>query len=303
MTKQQLPFSQREGYREIPEPLRLEKLSDAFRRDVELGLVKAVELYHQEIRMASSQRKQIADWEEVMRDVWVQFLGQPLLSFQGMHHVQMVITNIIHRGEFYEVFDVIEELVDRTAKDQPQFYKEIKKIFERTRVAYRLVGSEEVDFAVVPTINEFEASTVKATFDLLSVKGSRFVPVLKHLTHAGRLLRDGKDGKSIGEASSAVEVAFRVLTDSDKEHNTVADEYFRTVNLHPIIKKMIVIPHQFASDISDGRHGTKQAGYVSDRFDAQYIFITCCATIQYLVNKREVREEAVLEATKSITSD
>lgn len=60
---------------------------------------------------------------------------------------------------------------------------------------------------------------------------------------------------------------------------------------------MIVIPYQFASDISNSRHGTKQAGYVSDRFDAQYIFITCCATIQYLVNKRGVREEAVLEAT------
>lgn len=192
MTKQQLPFSQREGYREIPEPLRSEELSEAFRRNIKLGLVKAVELYHQEIRVASSQRKQIADWEEIMRDIWVQFLSQPLLSFQGMHHVKMVITNIIHMGQFYEVFDVIEELVDRTAKDQPQFYKEIKNIFERTRVAYRLVGSEEVGFAVVPTVNELKASTIKTTFDLLSIKGSRFVPVLKHLTHAGRLLRDGK---------------------------------------------------------------------------------------------------------------
>ncbi len=291
MTNRKLSFSQREGYSQIPEALQFEELSQSSRYEFELCLTKALELYQHEERFAIGREKQAANWEEIMRDIWVQFLCEPLSLYQGMYQVREGLVRILHFGEFYEVCDIIEELTTRTAHSQPKFYTDLKEVFERKRVAYRLVGSDSIGFVVVPTTNEFEVLTINAIFDLLSIKSPRFDLVLKHLMNAGRLLREGKDSKSIGESSSAVEVAFRILTGCDKEHNTVAEKYFKSTQIHPILKEHIVTPYRFASDISDGRHGAKQTGHNADRFDAQYIFTNCCSSIQYLINKQNLKEK------------
>jgi hypothetical protein len=286
-------FSQREGYLPVPEALQLEELPRTFRLEIELCLTKAIELYQHEERFAIGKKK-AARWEIILRDLWVQFLNQPLSQYLGMYQVQEGLIRIVHHGEFYEVFDVIEELINRTMDDQPQFYKDVKTVFERRRLAYRLVGSNSIGYVIVPTMNEHEVVTANTTFDLLSLKAGSFDSVLKHLMNAGQLLREGKDSKSISESTSAVESTFRILVGNNKEHNVVAEEYFKSANLHPVIKKHIGMPYQFASDISDGRHSTKEAGYNADQFDAQYIFTICCSIIQYLINKKGANEVTIL---------
>ena len=190
---------------------------------------------------------------------------------------------VILCGEFYQVFDVIEELVKRTASDQPRFYEDLKAAFERRKVAYRLIGSDSFGFAIIPTTNEFEVLTVDTTFDLLSFKADRFDSVSKHLIYAGQLLRKGEYSKSISESSSAVEATLRILRGSDAEYKVVAKKYCESKKIHPAIKTHIEKLYQFASDISDGRHSQKQAGYNADQFDAQYMFSNCCSTIQYFI--------------------
>lgn len=289
MTNRPLLFSQREGYLEIPEPLRLEELPKEVRLEIELCLIKAIELYQQEERFGFSLKRQSANWHEIMRDIWVQVLGEPVSYFQGLHHVQSGLMNTFHNGEFFDVFDIIEELVNRSVSEQPKFCEDLKEVFGRRRMAYSLVGSDSCGFAIIPTTNDLEVLTVKTTFDLLSIKAPLFDDVIKHLLGSGRLLREGKDGKSIGESSSAIESVLRILTSLDKEHNLVAKEYFKIVTIHPIIKQLIEKPYQFASDISDGRHSAKQGGYVADNFDSQYIFTICCSTVQYLINKQKLK--------------
>jgi len=66
-------------------------------------------------------------------------------------------------------------------------------------------------------------------------------------------------------------------------------ESLKLLLLHPIIKNRIDVPYQFASDIYDGRHAAKRAGYNADSFDAQYIFTYCCFDIQYLINKHNAK--------------
>lgn len=132
---------------------------------------------------------------------------------------------------------------------------------------------------------------ILSSFDYLTLRAPKFDLVLKHLLKAAQFLRDGNDSKSIGESSSALEAYFRILANSDKEYSVVSKESLKSIPLHPIIKSRFDVHYHFASDISDGRHAAKQAGYNADRFDAQYIFTHCCFDIQYLINKQNVKTQ------------
>ncbi len=290
MTNHKLPFSQREKYRPLQKALQLEELTQEFRSEIELCLTKALELFQDEKHLPS-RNKQTANWEVILRDIWVQFLSNPLLGYIDMFQVEEYLIRIIRCGVFYQVFDVVEELVKRTASDQPRFYKDLEAVFKRRKVAYRLVGSDSLGFAIIPTTNEFEVLTVDTTFDLLSFKADRFDSVSKHLIYAGQLLKKGEYSKSISESSSAVEATLRILTISDKGYSTVSKEYCGSIKIHPALNTHIEKLYQFASDISDGRHSKKQAGYNADQFDAQYMFSNCCSTIQYFINKQSPIEE------------
>ena len=286
MATRKLSFSQREGHQPIPEQYQLEELPREFRHEVELCLIKALEISPKTL-FTKGMNKSVVDWEEIMRDMWVQFRNQsPATYLIGRGHENLI--NIIRSSVFHEVLDLIEELANRTAKDYSQFCQSLCEVFEHRNVAYRLIGSASIGFTIVPTTNKLEVQAVTGAFDLLSINAPQFDNVLKHITSAGQLLREGEYGKSISESSSAIEAALRILTQQDKDIYEVSKEYATRVGMHKIMRDRIEKIHHFASDISGGRHSRKQEGYTADRADAQEIFTASCSTIQYLINKQKL---------------
>lgn len=283
MKKDRLSFSQAQGYVPIPDSLKLEELPISVRQEFELCIVKAFQLYH-----SYSRNKKVANWWKILRELQVQFFNQAPLTYP--HIDENYLQNWIRYKEFNLVFDLIEELVNRTAHDQPSFYADVKSVFERRKLAYRLIGSLATGFSIIPTTNELEVLEVNNTFKLLSLQSPQFDAVIKHFMRAGKFLTEGEYGKSISESSSAVEATLRILVNEDKEYNTVFKKFLKSIKLHPLfekqIKQLIDFPFLFASDISDGRHASKQEGYEADQFDAQIIFTDCCGIVQYLINKQ-----------------
>lgn len=279
-------FSEREGYTPLQEPLQLESIPRAFRLELELCLMKALEAFNENKRGYT--KVQTADWDVLLRDLWVQYFEEPLehISSGMTYPVEQRIIQIIKHGDFIEVFNLIEELLNRIADQQPHFYKDLQEVFLRKKMAYRLVSVGSSRYAIVPATNEHEALTVTETFDLLSLKGKAFEAVSTHFANAGNKIIDKDYGKSIDESSSAIEATLRILTKCDKEQNAVAEIFAKSIGMHKLFQKQISIPHQIASDISGGRHSTKQEGYVADQYDAQYIFAISCSTVQYLINKQ-----------------
>lgn len=285
MKKDRLSFSQAHGYLPIPDSLKLEELPIQVRQEFEYCIVKAFKLFY-----SYSRNKKIAKWNEILLDLQVQFFDKRYLAYPVIN--QEYLQQWILYKDFNLVFDLIQELVNRTANDQPSFYTDIKEVFERRKLAYRLIGSVATGFCIIPTTNELEVLEVSNTFELLSLQSPRFDAVMKHFMRAGKLLTDGEFGKSISESSSAIEATLRLLVNKDKEYSEAVKKYLKSIKLHPLfekkIKAIIDIPFLFASDISDGRHASKQYGYEADQFDAQIIFTDCCAIVQYLINKQAV---------------
>lgn len=296
MTNNHLSFSQAQGYLPIPDSLKLEELPRQVRQEFVLCVIKAFELEE-----SWSKNKKVANWRKVLRDVWVEFLDQDPLSSYDMDKNYLI--NWILQKDFNLVFDLLTELINRTAESQPTFYADIKAVFARRRLAYRLIGSISTGFSIVPTTNDLEVLQVTNTFELLSLKSPQFDPVIRHFMRAGKFLTDREYGKSISESSSTIEATLRILVNKDKEYSEVIKTYLKSINLHPIfekaIKQVIDKPFLIASDISDGRHSAKQEGYEADQFDAQLIFTECCAIVQYLINKQNVIK-TIEDSTESI---
>lgn len=251
MTNDGLSFSQAQGYLPIPDSLKLEELPIPVRQEFELCIIKAFDLYN-----SCSRNKKVANWREILRDLWVEFLGKNALSYHYMDQNYLRIW--ILQEDFNRVFDLLLELVKRTANTQPSFYADIKAVFERRKLAYRLIGSVSTGFSIIPTTNELEVLEVNNTFQLLSLKSLQFDFVIKHFMCAGKLLTEGEYGKSVHESASAVEALLRILKNSNKAHPEVLQNYWKSIKLHGVyeklIKQIINTPYQFASDISGGRH-------------------------------------------------
>ena len=71
---------------------------------------------------------------------------------------------IINRGEFYEVFEIIEDLVNLVGEQQPSFLVAIAEVLERNRAPYILRKTQEGKWWIIQTGAAEEGEAVLNAF-------------------------------------------------------------------------------------------------------------------------------------------
>ena len=206
--------------------------------------------------------------------IWIHHLGLQR-DLYAPNLLAAKLNHIIHKGEWYEVYDLVEFLIRHTRIDKRETLVTIvNRTLALNRAGYRVVGS-----LIVPiTSNEEIASIAEATKSPL--ENAR-----EHVNRALQLFaeRDTPNfAKVIHEAISAAEAAAHVLAGNQGGTLAAALASVQTNNpsmLHPALVEGWKRLYGFTGDSGGIRHALKDGTIQPDQTLAQYFIVTCSAFV------------------------
>ena len=272
---QNLPFSQRNGYRAIPPQLKLEEVSDKHRRLIDYHITE--EIGRSTIFTVYDGRFE-SKWMHVAKELHVRFLGLSIGDFQDdPGELKERLRIIIRRYKFFDLFDLIEFLC-RQDNCSDDLKRDLSSSFEETRSAYRMVDHH----TIVAVGNEDLAKTYLGALEETiahEADGAR-----THLIRAGKLAKDGKFSDSVRESITAVEAVAKKL-DPDSSTlgaalKTLSKRYFWSKELRVAIEKLYAY-----TNVEKGiRHALVREGKANvDEADALFMLGACSSLVTYLL--------------------
>ena len=163
-----LTFSQRHGYEALPQPMRLEEISDALRREI-WNAVRALLL---------SYRKGFSVDSYYLHTNGQKFIERAFGKFQKRSEdevstiygrVMNICKNVVTTHQFNLVLDFLEIMIDEQ-KGSREFGDRIKELFESHGAAYRLEISA-FDCQFIPCASKEQGDAVQEAFETLREGG------------------------------------------------------------------------------------------------------------------------------------
>ena len=259
----QLTFSQAYGYKELPQPLKLEELSDSAR-------VKLWSLLYRYVSIGSRVlvgRK----WSTILMTLHVGFLGQPWDEFTN--RTQIFVNNlkrIFLESPFHEVFDSLLAIM-RHRECPRDFSLSVAVVFEQCRLACI------IDVGPPPTIypaatGEEGGAIVRATAELSS---AGLAGAASHLRHASDCISRGDYPGAVRESIHAVESTARHFDPTAK-------------TLNPALKMAFSNLYGFTSDEQGIRHALIDNPQANVDLDEAVFMLGACASFScYLARKHQ----------------
>ena len=204
-----LTFSQRQGYAPMPEPIRLEEISDALR----------LEIWHEIRRLLQSipqtRLRFRGEGAQLIERVLGHFLKRPEGEINtGCYGILELFKMIILQAKFFRVLDLIEIF----SNDEPyrarlgDFRTRIADSFERHGAASRFDISKS-PFQFPPCSSKEQGEATKQAIETIS--GSGMEGAARHLRQAAHHINRRRFADSVRESISAVEsVARRIAPES-----------------------------------------------------------------------------------------
>jgi hypothetical protein len=283
-----LSFSQRNGYKPIPQPLNLEELTPRFRNELDAAVQKALDESAVCYRQGDECYKMlgVANWNKVLHQYSVSKFG---LRYDEFNLGQFLLFNflpIIAAGSFHDVMELIEDLLNLVGDEQPSFPKIVSDIFQQHQAPYIVKKIETGKWWIIQTGTPYEQQQILSAFD--SLQDPSLKHTKDHLEKSGYELAKGNYSQGAEECLKALEACARFISGL---FNKTGGEALKACN------KIYEIPfplYKMAENIWSYRNDAPGIGHaVKDgkltpptRWDAQLIYVACCGIISYLINRK-----------------
>lgn len=284
-TKKNLSFSQRYGFTSVPTPLKLGEITPQLRNEFNAALREALEAYAACNHRSEESYKlfEVANWDKVLRKYWVTKFRLPFDQYvSAFMCVEYYCLPIINRGEFHEVFEVIEDLLNLVGEQQPSFVAAIDELLIRNQAPYVLRKNLEGKWWIIQTGTAEEGEAVLTAFaNALSEY------TIGHLEKCGHALTSGDPILATEEALKGLESQLRSISNLQNKTGVEALKKCASIlNMPHHIFKMLECMLNYRGDTPGISHAMKDSSYPPpDRFEAQFIYVVCCASISLLSNK------------------
>ena len=272
-----LTFSQAYGYAELPQPLKLEEISDEARTrfwSVLYGFVNS------ESRPYSGWVGKY--WRAVLSFLHVRYYGHALDEFDSsLENFVRVYKSTFMQARFNELFDLLLAIM-RHPECPQDFIQKVAAEFIESRLAY------VVDIDPPPTIypaatREEGEAVLQATAELGSAGLSGAV---NHLRKAADCINQGDSPGAVRESIHAVESTARSFAPNAKTLKPALKSLEEAGGLHPALKRAFSNLYGFTSDEQGIRHAlidNPQANVGQD--EAIFMLGACASFSSYLARK------------------
>ena len=278
-----LTFSQTYGYEKLPQPLKLEELSEEARTRLWSRLYSFVSRECGRTR-PSDYIPLGRCWSSIFRFLHVNFHILPINEFNSNFRmlVDMYQPMIMH-GSFNRIFDLLLVIM-RHSECPPLFTIAVAREFKECRLAYVL------DVGPPPTI--FPAATreegeviLRATAELSS---AGLAGAASHLRQASDCISQGDYPGSVRESIHAVESTARHFDPKAKTLEPALKALEGAKTLHPALKQAFAKLYGYTCDEQGIRHAlidNPQANV--DQDEAVFMLGACASFSSYLARKHQ----------------
>lgn len=290
-----LPFSQRYGYRPIIQQLALEEIPKAFKEELKALLDWAIPDYGDEIIDISC--------TDMFKDIFINICGGSYQEYYVNNDefslkksfVNKSFSSFINNCEFFKLFDLLEELMKNNKKlntdnighkkNNKNFEFKLKKLFKKHHLAYTIYNGK-----IEPISNEFEGKTYVAALD--ETKDTGQLGAHSHLLKAGEQINHQKWADSVRESISAVEAICRQIVGENATLGSALKEIEKNYPLHPAFKKALSALYGFTSDENGIRHSLlDKSNAAVDEADALFMLGACASFVSYLLSRTRSKDD------------
>lgn len=213
-----LTFSQRYGYEPLPEPMRLETLSEDLRKDI----WSVVEDFFAEIENSHGISKiEMQDMVEPYElhkyeleyiqsfiSILEEYLKKPRDDIPNkVNEIIEKIKSAIFNGEFNRVFDLLEIIINGERETQ-ELAKEINGMFEKYIAAYRLDTSQK-PYRFFPCASKEQCDAIQQAIKVINE--SDMVGASVHLRKSAKHINEREYSESVADSIHAVESVARKI--------------------------------------------------------------------------------------------
>ena len=276
-------FSQRHGHEPLPEPMRLEFLSEDLRREL-------CDEFYELLIVGSYQTNRDKSWFFVR--VLSKYLKQPLDKLLTSNYdIYETFKGIFSKHKFNHVLDVIEYIVNDAEADLISskyltLADKIQQLFEQHLVAYYLDLSRR-PYMFYPRCNKEQGTaTIKA---INTIQENGMDASASHLQEAAKHINTQKYGDSIFHSISAVEsVARSIDIKASSLGQALKNLENQGLQIHPALKKGFEKLYGYTCDEQGIRHALIDRASPNVGLDeAIFMFGACASFAAYLVSKHQ----------------
>ena len=281
-----LTFSQRYGYAPLPEPMRLEEISDDLRREI-WNVIRERLLRHRKYFRSYYFDEQGTRFSE---RVLGKLRKQP--EDQISTNYETVLTSFKQtalQGKFGHVLDLVEIIVnDRDATEEMK--ERLRELFEHS-AAYRLDTSQR-PYRFIPQTSKEQGEAASQSIKTLREGGMEGAAA--HLRQAAEHINAGQYGDSIADSIHAVESVARVIDSEASQTLGPALDSLEKAGLlkHPALKDAFKKLYGYTSDEQGIRHALLDKSSPDVGLDeAMFMFGACASFAAYLVGNHRKTEK------------
>ena len=280
-----LTFSQRYGYEPLPEPMRLEEISDDLRREL-WNTVRELLL---KLRSSTGYNYYFPkDNQRVIERI----IGKCASVPESRVSVKYVdVMSYFENGCFSLSFNKLLEMLESIMNDREigdEFSEKIGYLFEAQGAAYWLDSSQRT-YRFVPSANKEQGEATRQAVEIVEQSG--VAPgAATHLRQAVEHLNARQYADSIADSIHAVESVARIIDpEANKTLGPALDSLEKAGLLHhPALKKAFGSLYGYSSNEQGVRHALLERDAADVGLDeAMFMFGACSSFTAYLVSKHQ----------------
>ena len=278
----QLTFSQREGLTPLPEPMRLEHVSDDFRNLVWLAVDNAIG--QEELSIG---HKGNANIRHIVLDYTVRVFHW---SHDSITHSPSVhrrhLRGIILQQNYDRVLTLVEFILRHNLCPQ-QLQNDLENAFKEVSLAYTVQTINGLP-TIVPRSSEESGAATQQAIETIEQKGPAGAKT--HLRSAAEAINEQRYADAVRESIHAVESVARTI---DPEAGKTLGPALKSLEKegvlnHRALKEAFSKLYGYTSDENGIRHALLEEGAADvDLDDAVFMFSACASFAAYLVNRHK----------------
>ena len=288
-----LSFSQRYGYEDLPEPVRLKYLSDDLRREIWNYMYRILQDIYGSLGFSEETVRFIERvWGKLLRKTEDEISTRYEVVYDNFKH-------LILKEKFNKVLDFLElisnEDILRVAPPEKSslvfprdFVNRIADLFTH-HSAYRLeISSRPYYFR--PCANKIQGETIKKAIQTLHEED--MAGAITHLRNAAKNIHEKEYAGAIRESIHAVEsVARRISPESKTLEPALKSLQKEGLIKHPALKVAFSKLYGYTNDEQGIRHPLINKGAADVGLDeAMFMYGACASFAQFLANKNKERK-------------
>ena len=278
-----LTFSQREGKAPLPEPMRLEHVSEDFRNSVWLAVAKAI---GQEASILDEYEKP-ASMLLIVFNYIVQILHLPhdQIEHRPSEH-RVLLRETILEKDYHCVLTLVEFILCHNRCPQ-QLQEDLKNVFQDVSVAYEIQTTNGLP-TIIPRPSEESGAATQRAIETIEQKGPAGAKT--HLHDAAKAINEKRYADAVRESIHAVESVARTIDPNASKTLGPALTSLEKAGVlnHPSLREGFKRLYGYTSDKQGIRHALLEEGAADvDLDDAVFMFSACASFAAYLVNRHK----------------